>query len=152
MSITHHFILWFDGTGNDLLEKIKVADNSLVDSHSLGAGEDGGQAVAIDSAGDVYVANMSGSWIQKYSDSTLDYLYSFGSSELIWPIDLTVNSCDEVLVINDATEIAVYDTSGSYQGSFGSFTSALGIAANGDYVFVADVNNGTETIYRYKRN
>ncbi len=147
---SHHYILWFNGTGNDLLEKTSL-DGTSQNSRELIGVNDGGQALGVDSAGNVYMADIGDSVIRKF-DNGLTYVDSFGGSELSFPFDLTVNDYDEVLVINDMTEIAVYDTSGTYKGSFGSFVEASGIAAYGDYVYVADYNNNDEKIYRLQRN
>ena len=147
---SYHYILWFNGSGNDLLEKTNLA-GTLKSERTLSGANDGGQALGVDSAGNVYMADIGDSVIRKF-DGNLDYVASFGGSELSSPFDLTVNSYDEVLVINDMTEVAVYDTSGNYKGSFGSFVEASGIAAYGDYVYVADYNNNSEKIYRLQRN
>ena len=145
-----HYILWFNGSGNDLLEKTNLT-GGWQDSLVLSGANDGGQALAVDSAGNVYMADIGDSLIRKF-DNGLNYVASFGGSELSFPFDLTVNSYDEILVINDMTEVAVYDTSGNYKSSFGSFVEASGIAAYGDYVYVADYNNNSEKIYRLQRN
>lgn len=144
------YILWFDGSGSDMLEKQPLSGGGS-SSIYLSGSNDGGQAVAVDSSGNIYVADIVDSVVRKYN-SSLTYMTSFGSSELSYPFDLTVNQYDEILVINDMTSVAVYDTSGSYKGSFGNFDEASGIAADGDYVWVADYNNNDERIYRLERN
>ncbi len=140
-------MLWFSGTGADLIEKTYLNGTSTGVSRSV----DDGQALAVDSAGDLYMLKMNAGEVVKYSGADLSELASFGSGDLTWPLDIAINSSDEIFVINSGDEIVMYNNSGVRSGSFGSFNGALGIAASGDYVYVADWNNGDEVIYRYRR-
>lgn len=82
--------------------------------------------LAVDAAGNVYVADHGNSRVQKFaSDGT--FLLKFGMGELSSPIGVAIDPDGSIFVLEYwGHRVSRFNSSGVYQGSFGTFGGANG--------------------------
>ncbi len=152
-----------DASGNafvvcaDIVAKVDPSGNLLASWGRSGSGPgefQSAQGVALDSVGNVYVADRNNYRIQKF-DSTGTYLSQWGSlgsgdGQFNAATSIAIDSSDNVYVsdggnsrIQKFTSSGVFLTKwGSFGASSGQFNFPWGIATDGsDYVYVVDENN-----------
>lgn len=125
----YHGFKKFDLNGNLLLS---VVDDGTGNGEFINA-----RGIDIDSAGNIYVADGENARIQKF-DSSGNYLAQWGTrgtsnGEFGWPEELIIDGSDNIYVADnqwpgasDNTRIQVFNTSGVYQKTIGSFGSENG--------------------------
>ena len=122
----YHGFKKFDLNGNLLLT---VAADGTGDGQFINA-----RGIDVDSSGNIYVADGENARIQKF-DSAGNYLAQWGTrgtgnGQFGWPEELIIDGSDNIYVADnqwsgatDNTRIQVFNTSGVYQRTIGSFGS-----------------------------
>jgi DNA-binding beta-propeller fold protein YncE len=133
------------------------ADGVLLTQWTVNGSPDG---VAVDRAGNVFVADNLNHRILKYSSSgTILSTWGepgSGAGQLNLPVRLATNPHGFVYVVEHlASRVQVFDNEGGYAGQWGTAGSALGQFANptgiavgaGNRVYVADTNNSRIQVF-----
>jgi len=112
------------------------------------------EGVAVDSLGNVYVADFANQRVQKFDDSGA---YITEISGIGNPADVAVDSSGNVYVVdNTGNRILKFDSSMTLEASLGSFGTGdyqfngpygVAVDSSGDYVYVTD--NGNNRILKY---
>ena len=149
------------GNGGDRIAKYNSTGTPLTEwNGSNNAGPfgfwvgNGGGAVAIDAAGQVYVADFGNDRIQTFDGNggpiSTWGSYGSGASDLRGPSDLAFDSHGDLFVVNYyGNRVQKFDTSGNLLDGWGSggdgdgqFSGPYGIAVSGSGdIYVADTNN-----------
>ena len=138
--------------------RIEILNADLTFSSSFGSHDNDGQFdfpcdVALDSTGNVYVADGGGCRIQVFTAEG-KFLRKFGKKgsgdgELNWPTSVSIDSDDIVYVTDDNHRVSMFTSEGQFLRSFGTFgegpgqfNNPNGIAVDRDgLVYVSDARN-----------
>jgi uncharacterized repeat protein (TIGR01451 family) len=147
---------------NNRIQKFNTTGTFLTKWGSLGSlnGQfDQPFGVAVDSTGNVYVADTANNRIQKFN-STGTFLTKWGSfgsanSQFNQPISFAVDSADNIYVTDTENDrVQKFDTTGTFLTTWGSFGHAngqfdgpTGVAVDNTDVYVVD--NGNDRIQKF---
>jgi hypothetical protein len=151
--------------GYPIYEDVSVADstgNHLLTFGSKGSGDgqfksDGPYGIAVDSAGNIWVADTKNHRIQKF-DSSGNFLLKFGANgsgdtQFRQPNALAIDSFDNVWIADTNNDrIVAYDSSGNFLTKYGTKNAATGFGDNGPRGIAFEAGSSTFYVTDTKKN
>jgi sugar lactone lactonase YvrE len=107
-----------------------------------------GAGLAVDAAGDVYIADTGHDVVDEFSPAGA-YVRQFGAGVLSEPQAVTVDGSGNVFVVSGGNTVIEFDSTGVKINEFGSteIGQSYGLATNGARVYVADRGKGEVLIF-----